>query len=138
MVGRCHATPSSRTVADHGYIGQAVWWQAVPEGVTGCTGDGLGPARSLRRRSDRVESVRRKTSRMARVIKLGTKRPATRIGVGQVVADSDYPHGDRTWPHTGRVMERMPSSLPAEWICTITHENAAKLCRHPLPSTCLP
>jgi predicted TIM-barrel fold metal-dependent hydrolase len=61
-----------------------------------------------------------------------------KIGVDHVVAESDYPHGDGTWPHTQRVMERMLSGLPVEWIRKITHENAAQLYRHPLPVTCVP
>ncbi|HVN83637.1 MAG TPA: amidohydrolase family protein [Candidatus Binatia bacterium] len=61
-----------------------------------------------------------------------------KIGVDHVVAESDYPHGDGTWPHTQMVMERMLSGLPVEWIRKITHENAAKLYRHQLPATCFP
>lgn len=61
-----------------------------------------------------------------------------KIGVDHVVAESDYPHGDGTWPHTQRVMAQMLGGLPVEWIRKITHENAAKLYRHPLPDRCLP
>lgn len=61
-----------------------------------------------------------------------------KIGVDHVVAESDYPHGDGTWPDTQRVMERMLGGLPVEWIRKITHENAARLYRHPLPPACLP
>jgi predicted TIM-barrel fold metal-dependent hydrolase len=61
-----------------------------------------------------------------------------KIGVDHVVAESDYPHGDGTWPDTQRVMEKMLSGLPVEWIRKITHENAAALYRHPLPAHCLP
>jgi len=61
-----------------------------------------------------------------------------KIGIDHVVAESDYPHGDGTWPDTQRVMQRMLSGLPDEWIRKICHENAAKLYRHPLPATCRP
>ncbi len=61
-----------------------------------------------------------------------------KIGVDHVVAESDYPHGDGTWPDTQRVMERLLGGLPVEWIQKITHRNAAKLYRHPLPAKCLP
>ncbi len=61
-----------------------------------------------------------------------------KIGVDHVVAESDYPHGDGTWPDTQRVMERMLHGLPVEWIRKITHENAAALYRHPLPARCRP
>jgi hypothetical protein len=35
-------------------------------------------------------------------------------------------------------MERMLGRLPVEWIRKITHLNAAKLYRHPLPQVCKP
>jgi predicted TIM-barrel fold metal-dependent hydrolase len=61
-----------------------------------------------------------------------------KIGVDHVVAESDYPHGDGTWPDTQAVMQRLLGDLPVDWIRKITHENAAKLYRHPLPSVCRP
>jgi predicted TIM-barrel fold metal-dependent hydrolase len=60
------------------------------------------------------------------------------VGIDHVVAESDYPHGDGTWPDTQAVMERMLGKLSKEWIRKITHENAAKLYRHPLPNVCRP
>ena len=36
------------------------------------------------------------------------------------------------------VMEKLLGSLPVEWIRKITHQNAAKLYRHPLPAVCKP
>jgi hypothetical protein len=35
-------------------------------------------------------------------------------------------------------MEKMLSGLPVETIRKLTHENAAKLYRHPLPAHCKP
>jgi hypothetical protein len=61
-----------------------------------------------------------------------------KVGVDHVVAESDYPHGDGTWPDTQLVMQRMLGALPVAWIRKITHENAAKLYRHPLPAVCKP
>jgi hypothetical protein len=55
-----------------------------------------------------------------------------------VVVESDYPHGDGTWPDTQRVMQRMLSGLPVETIRKLTHQNAAKLYRHALPTVCRP
>lgn len=55
------------------------------------------------------------------------------IGVENVLFESDYPHGDGTWPDTQLVMERLLGGLPAEWARKIAHENAARLYRHPLP-----
>ena len=60
------------------------------------------------------------------------------IGVDHILFESDYPHGDGTWPDTQRVMEEMLGDLPVEEIRKITHENAAALYRHPLPDVCRP
>jgi predicted TIM-barrel fold metal-dependent hydrolase len=55
------------------------------------------------------------------------------IGVENILCESDYPHGDGTWPDTQAVLERMLRGLPVEEVRMMTHENAAKLYRHPLP-----
>ena len=60
------------------------------------------------------------------------------IGVENILFESDYPHGDGTWPDTQQVIERTIGDLPVEEIRMITHENAAKLYRHPLPEVCVP
>jgi predicted TIM-barrel fold metal-dependent hydrolase len=61
-----------------------------------------------------------------------------KVGEDHVVVESDYPHGDGTWPDTQKVMQKMLGGLPVETIRKLTHLNAAKLYRHPLPSVCLP
>jgi predicted TIM-barrel fold metal-dependent hydrolase len=61
-----------------------------------------------------------------------------RIGVENILFESDYPHGDGTWPDTQAVIERVLGALPLEEIRLITHANAAKLYRHPLPAVVLP
>jgi predicted TIM-barrel fold metal-dependent hydrolase len=68
------------------------------------------------------------------------RRISTRhsIGVENILCESDYPHGDGTWPDTQQVLEAMLRELPAEEIRMMTHENAAKLYRHPLPEVCVP
>ena len=60
------------------------------------------------------------------------------IGVENILFESDYPHGDGTWPDTQQVIEKVLGGLPVEEIRMITHENAAKLYGHPLPAHCLP
>ena len=60
------------------------------------------------------------------------------IGVENVLFESDYPHGDGTWPDTQPVMEKLLGGLPDEWIRKIAHENASALYRHPLPPHCKP
>ena len=61
-----------------------------------------------------------------------------RIGVENILFESDYPHGDGTWPDTQKVIERVLGALPVEEIRMITHANAAKLYRHPLPAKIVP
>ncbi|MCH2170211.1 amidohydrolase [Myxococcota bacterium] len=60
------------------------------------------------------------------------------IGVENIMAESDYPHGDGTWPDTQDVMHHLLGDLPVEEQRMISHENAAKLYRHPLPEVCVP
>ena len=55
-----------------------------------------------------------------------------------ILCESDYPHGDGTWPDTQQVMDDLLRDLPIEEQRMITHENAAKLYRHPLPAVCKP
>jgi len=61
-----------------------------------------------------------------------------RIGVDHVMVETDYPHGDGTWPDTQDVIERCWGHLPVEELRLMTHRNAAALYRHPLPETCVP
>ena len=60
------------------------------------------------------------------------------IGVENILFESDYPHGDGTWPDTQQVIEHVLGELPVEEIRKITHENAAHVYRHPLPKVCIP
>jgi predicted TIM-barrel fold metal-dependent hydrolase len=60
------------------------------------------------------------------------------IGVENIVFESDYPHGDGTWPDTQHVMHALLGDLPVEEQRMISHENAAKLYRHPLPEKRVP
>ena len=55
------------------------------------------------------------------------------IGVENITFESDYPHGDGTWPDTQTVFADVFGELPADEIAMISHENAAALFRHPLP-----
>jgi predicted TIM-barrel fold metal-dependent hydrolase len=60
------------------------------------------------------------------------------IGVENIMAEVDYPHGDGTWPDTQLVIERCWGHLPPAELRAICCENAALLYRHPLPATVLP
>jgi predicted TIM-barrel fold metal-dependent hydrolase len=56
-----------------------------------------------------------------------------RIGVEHIMLEVDYPHGDTTWPDTQRVVEDHWGHVPDDELQLMTHANAAKLFRHPLP-----
>ncbi|MBW2244199.1 MAG: amidohydrolase family protein [Deltaproteobacteria bacterium] len=60
------------------------------------------------------------------------------IGVENILFESDYPHGDGTWPDTQDVIHRTLGDLPKHEIRAITCENAAALYRHPLPEKIVP
>lgn len=60
------------------------------------------------------------------------------IGVENICVETDYPHGDSTWPDTQQVIADVWGELPADELRMICSENAAKLYRHPLPEVVLP
>ncbi len=60
------------------------------------------------------------------------------IGVENIMAESDYPHGDGTWPDTQEVLAKLLKDVPDDEARMITHLNAARLYDHPLPEVCLP
>jgi predicted TIM-barrel fold metal-dependent hydrolase len=55
------------------------------------------------------------------------------IGVDHICFETDYPHGDGTWPDSQAVFARYFGDLPTDEVAKISHENAAALYRHPLP-----
>ena len=60
------------------------------------------------------------------------------IGVENIMAETDYPHGDGTWPDTQAVLAEAWGHLPPAEMRAICCENAAALYRHPLPDIVLP
>ena len=56
-----------------------------------------------------------------------------RIGVDHIMVEVDYPHADSTWPDTQALLASRLAGLPDEHARKLTHENAARLFRHPLP-----
>ena len=61
-----------------------------------------------------------------------------RIGVENIMFETDYPHGDGTWPDTQLLVEKVWGHLPTDEVRMMLCENAAKLFRHPLPEVVLP
>ena len=60
------------------------------------------------------------------------------IGIENIMAETDYPHGDGTWPDTQEVLQKAWGHLPPAEMRAICCENAAALYRHPLPAVVLP
>ena len=60
------------------------------------------------------------------------------IGVENICVETDYPHGDSTWPGTQDVIADAWADLPDDELRKICSENAAALYRHPLPDIVLP
>ena len=60
------------------------------------------------------------------------------IGVGHIMLETDYPHGDGTWPDTQAVIARYWGDIPAAELRRMCSVNAAELYRHPLPDVVLP
>ena len=61
-----------------------------------------------------------------------------RIGVENIMFETDYPHGDGTWPETQQVVADTYGDLPVDELRAILCENAARVFRHPLPNDVLP
>ncbi len=61
-----------------------------------------------------------------------------RIGIDRIMVEVDYPHADSTWPDTQDFLARRMAGIPDEEIRMMTHLNAARLFRHPLPEVCVP
>lgn len=56
-----------------------------------------------------------------------------RIGIENILLETDYPHSDGTWPDVQRVvLDGWADASDAE-LRAVTHENAAALLDHPLP-----
>ena len=56
-----------------------------------------------------------------------------RIGVENILCESDYPHADSSWPDTQAQLRAHMEGFPPEEIRAMTWENASRLFRHPVP-----
>jgi hypothetical protein len=57
------------------------------------------------------------------------------IGVDHILFETDYPHADSTWPRSQDLLRRRLGHLPFEEASMIAGGNAARLFRHPLPTS---
>ena len=56
------------------------------------------------------------------------------IGEDHVMLETDFPHSDSTWPDCQAAAARMVAGLSDDTRRKVTHGNASRLFRHPLPS----
>jgi predicted TIM-barrel fold metal-dependent hydrolase len=56
------------------------------------------------------------------------------IGVDRIMLEVDYPHADTSWPDTQASVYQMLSHVPPDQVRKITHQNAAHVYRHPIPT----
>ncbi len=61
-----------------------------------------------------------------------------RIGVENICFETDYPHGDSTWPGVQDLLDEVWGHIPPDELRMMCSENAASLYRHPLPAVVLP
>lgn len=54
-----------------------------------------------------------------------------RIGVGQIMFESDYPHSDCNWPHTRKLLEESVADVPDDEARLIAEDNARRLFHFP-------
>jgi len=50
-----------------------------------------------------------------------------RVGIGQLMWASDYPHSDSTWPHSRKVIERDFAGVADDDLAAIVGGNAVEL-----------
>jgi predicted TIM-barrel fold metal-dependent hydrolase len=60
------------------------------------------------------------------------------IGVDHIMVETDYPHGDSTWPDTQALIKDVWRHIPVPELRKMCCENAAELYRHPLPEEIRP
>ncbi len=68
----------------------------------------------------------------------GTIDTRYRIGLENICFETDYPHGDGTWPNSQDLITEVWGHIPNNELRMMCSENAAKLYRHPLPKVVLP
>jgi hypothetical protein len=61
------------------------------------------------------------------------RRARERIGVGNIVLETDYPHSDSSWPDTQEKWRLQFDGLPEADIRRMAWQNAADLFQHPVP-----
>lgn len=57
------------------------------------------------------------------------------IGVDHIMFETDYPHADSTWPHSQDLLRKRLGDLPYDEASMIAGGNAARVFRHPLPTS---
>ena len=104
-------------VMEHSGIGHVGAWTAPTSGV----------------RSRRREAVQRNFW-FCTIDDPSTCGVRDRIGVDHIMVEVDYPHADSTWPDTQALLaQRSRRAAHGRRGRKLTHENASRLFRHPVP-----
>ena len=127
--------PELNVALSEGGIGWVPMLARPPRLRDGALGVGHGRRvgrRPTRRAGRAVEAVQRNFW-FCTIDDPTTLRVRDRIGVDHIMVESDYPHADSSWPDTQALLAERFAGLPDADVAKLTHENAARLFRHPLP-----
>jgi predicted TIM-barrel fold metal-dependent hydrolase len=123
--------PDLKIAMSEGGIGWVAMLLDRLDNVVDRSGYGLGWA-------DRPSDVLRRNFWFCTIDDPSTIDTRHHIGVENIMVETDYPHGDGTWPDTQDVIERAWGHIPPAELRAMCSENAAALFRHPLPDVVLP
>lgn len=129
--GYAITNPDVRIAMSEGGIGWVAMLLDRLDNVVDRSGYGLGWA-------DRPSDVLRRNFWFCTIDDPSTIDTRHTIGVENIMVETDYPHGDGTWPDTQSVIERLWGHIPPAELRAMCCENAAALFRHPLPAEVLP
>ena len=124
-------TPTLKIAMSEGGIGWVPMLLDRLDNIIDRSGYGLGW-------DDRPADVLRRNFWFCTIDDPSTIDARHRIGVENIMVETDYPHGDGTWPDTQLVIEKYWGHIPNHELRAMCSENAAALYRHPLPDVVLP
>lgn len=123
--------PTLKIAMSEGGIGWVAMLLDRLENIVDRSGYGLGW-------SDRPADVLRRNFWFCTLDDPNTIDTRHYIGIDNICLETDYPHGDGTWPHTQDLVQDVWGHLPSDELRKLCCENAAALYRHPLPDLVLP
>ena len=123
--------PNLKIAMSEGGIGWVAMLMDRLDNIIDRSGYGLGWA-------DRPADVLKRNFWFCTLDDPGTINTRHRIGIENICYETDYPHGDGTWPDCQDLVADVWGHIPEDELRMMLCENAAKLYRHPLPEKVLP